>query len=154
MFVVGIKLDKNKIEKNPGRRQIAKLKANSQWGYLAMNTNKCQSRFVFNKSEWFELLDNKKYKIHKVLFQDSEDEKVPKHVFVTFSINEEFHIGGLKTNVAVASFVTANARLKLYNVLDKLGERLLYCDTGNFFFILFCFVKLSNKKKKIVNYNR
>ena len=71
------------------------------------------------------------------MFKDSEDEKVPKHVFVTFSVNEEFHIGGLKSNVAVAAFVTANARLKLYNVLDKLGKRLLYCDTGNYFYSVF-----------------
>ena len=34
-----ILLDKNKIEFNPGKRAVAKIKANSQWGYLAMNDN-------------------------------------------------------------------------------------------------------------------
>lgn len=108
------------------------MKANSQWGYLAMNTNKCQSKFIFDKDEWLEFIENKQYKIQKVLFKDSEGD-IPKHVFVSYSIIEDFHTGGLKTNVAIAAFVTAHARLKLYDLMEKLGDRLLYCDTGEIF---------------------
>ena len=32
-------LDKDKISLNPGKRDVAKIKANSQWRYLAMNNN-------------------------------------------------------------------------------------------------------------------
>ena len=35
----------------------------------------------------------------------------------------------------LASFITAQARLKLYNELDKLGDRVLYCDTDSIIFI-------------------
>ena len=35
------------------------------------------------------------------------------------------------SNVVVASFVTAQARLKLYESLDKLNERVLYFDTDS-----------------------
>ena len=38
----GILLDKEKIEFNPGKRAVAKIKANSHWGYLATNNNKIQ----------------------------------------------------------------------------------------------------------------
>ena len=34
-----------------------------------------------------------------------------------------------KTNVVIAAFTTAYARLKLYDVLDLLQERVLYYDT-------------------------
>lgn len=37
-------------------------------------------------------------------------------------------------NVALACFVTSYARLKLYSYLEKLRERVLYFDTGKFFF--------------------
>jgi len=38
------------------------------------------------------------------------------------------------TSVAIASYVTAQARLYLYSFMEKLGERLLYCDTDSVFF--------------------
>ena len=34
------------------------------------------------------------------------------------------------TNVVIASFVTAQARLKLYTQLEQLGTKALYMDTG------------------------
>ena len=35
------------------------------------------------------------------------------------------------SNVIVAAFVTAQARLKLYEILEKLNERVLYFDTNS-----------------------
>ena len=35
------------------------------------------------------------------------------------------------SNVIVAAFVTAQARLKLYGILEKLNERVLYFDTDS-----------------------
>ena len=35
------------------------------------------------------------------------------------------------TNVVIAAFTTAYARLQLYDELDMLGERVLYCDTDS-----------------------
>ena len=39
------------------------------------------------------------------------------------------------SNEAIASFVTADARLHLYGFLDKLKEHTLYCDTDSFIFV-------------------
>ncbi|CAB4015355.1 DNA polymerase [Paramuricea clavata] len=40
-----------------------------------------------------------------------------------------------KTNVVIAAFTTAYARLKLYEVLDQLNERVLYYDTDSVIFV-------------------
>lgn len=37
-----------------------------------------------------------------------------------------------KTNIFIASFTTAWARLKLYSELEKLGESVLYFDTDRY----------------------
>lgn len=39
-----------------------------------------------------------------------------------------------KTNIFLASFTTMWARLKLYSVLDKLNESMLYFDTDSVLF--------------------
>ena len=51
----GILLDKDKIEFNPGKRAVAKIKANSQWGYLAMNNNKVSYKIINDAGEWYRL---------------------------------------------------------------------------------------------------
>lgn len=40
-----------------------------------------------------------------------------------------------RTNVVIAAYTTAQARLKLYQYLEKLGQRSLYCDTDSIIFI-------------------
>ena len=40
-----------------------------------------------------------------------------------------------KVNVAVAAYVTAQARLKVYDYLSKLGESVLYFDTDSVIYI-------------------
>ena len=42
---------------------------------------------------------------------------------------------GRNVNVAVAAYVTTQARLKLYEYLNKLGKSVLYCDTDSFIYI-------------------
>ena len=39
-----------------------------------------------------------------------------------------------KSNVVVAAYTTAQARLKLYDYLEQLNERALYCDTDSIVF--------------------
>ena len=125
----GILLDKNNIEFNPGKRAVAKIKANSQWGYLAMNNNKVSYKIINDAGEWFKLLENDQYKIHDVKFFNQDT------IQVFYSHNKDQFEGGIKTNVAVAAFVTAQGRLHLYNEMEKLDKRVLYCDTDSIIFI-------------------
>lgn len=130
----GIKLDENNIKKNPGMRSVMKLMLNSLWGKFGMKTNKTQVKFINNKREWYEMLHNKEYDIHDINMD------IPNTLTVYYSINTKCYDGdntNNNINVAIAAFVTSQARLKLLDVMEKLEERILYHDTGkNFFFNL------------------
>lgn len=52
----GIKLEKEKIIKNPALRTIAKLFLNSLWGKFALRTNLTQTEIIQDPHEYFELL--------------------------------------------------------------------------------------------------
>jgi hypothetical protein len=126
----GILLDKNKINKNNGARQVAKLRANSQWGFLAMQTNKTLHKFVKTKAELHDMLTNDQFIIHNI--EPSQNGQIMQ---VFYSYASEMHYGGINTNVAVAAFVTSYARLKLYKYMDLLGERCLYVDTDSIIYV-------------------
>ena len=121
-------LEKSKIEKNPGKRSVAKLKANSQWGFLAMRTNKTQHKFITKPAEWFMMLADNQYVIEMV---DFSHENV---LQVYYSKRDEFDYGSSNTNVVLAAFVTSQGRLSLYKELEKLDTRVLYMDTDSIFF--------------------
>ena len=50
-------------------------------------------------------------------------------------VNELFVKSSNKVNVAIAAFTTAYARLKLYDLLDLLQERVLYYDTDSVIYV-------------------
>ena len=53
-------------------------------------------------------------------------------VEVTYKTEEAFVKVNPRTNVVIAAFTTCHARLKLYEVLEQLGDRAMYQDTGRF----------------------
>ena len=56
---------------------------------------------------------------------------------VTYTDTPEFLVPSGMTNVVIACFTTAHARLALYEAIEKLGsERLLYTDTGELFVMI------------------
>ena len=55
--------------------------------------------------------------------------------FATSLVLEKFVQADPKTNVVVAAFTTAYARLQLYDELDMLGERVLYYDTDSVIYL-------------------
>ena len=48
---------------------------------------------------------------------------------------EDFVPEDTTTNIFFATFTTAHARLRLYNVLDQLGERVIYYDTDSVVYV-------------------
>ena len=54
---------------------------------------------------------------------------------IHYKNNENFIAPNAKTNVVIAAFTIAYARLKLYDVLDMLQERVLYYDTDSVIFV-------------------
>ncbi len=118
--VEGINLEYDKIKKNPGKRNIAKDKLNSLWGYFALNSDKAQFKIVTNRAEIESMLNDDQYVIHDI---DTKDENFAQ---VVYSVNENFLTGSLYSNVIIASFVTAQGRLKLFNEINKWKLIILY----------------------------
>ena len=54
---------------------------------------------------------------------------------VQYRNTEEFSEQNNKVNVVIAAFTTAYARLKLYDLLDLLQERVLYYDTDSVIYV-------------------
>lgn len=49
---------------------------------------------------------------------------------VKYTMKDEFFQPLTNVNVAIAAIVTSHARLRLYTLLEKLQDRVLYFDTG------------------------
>ena len=121
----GIRLDPSKIEKNPGRRSPAKLMLNSFWGKFGQRPNQTQVSTFTKPSEFFELIMNDSTVIHRIEIVNEE------MVEVFHSYQEDQIPVQTITNIFVACFTTSYARLKLYDALDILNERVLNMDTDS-----------------------
>lgn len=56
-------------------------------------------------------------------------------MYVSWRLREETIVASPITNVVIAAYTTAQARLKLYDYLDLLGERVLYYDTDSCIYV-------------------
>jgi hypothetical protein len=121
----GIQLEKDKINVNSGLKALSKLLLNSQWGRYAMNTNRTQTKFITNPADLYKYFLDKQYIVKDVLFPTDDV------AMLFYEDDKEMHTSSNQTNVVLASFVTSQARLKLFYELEKLGERVLYLDTDS-----------------------
>jgi hypothetical protein len=123
----GIDLDKDKIVSNNGKKLLAKICLNSLWGKFGQKDDMPTTKYV-NSDNWFRLLDkHKKGKIElkNETLIDSET------LYVTYIEKDAENTSLITTNLALAAFVTANARLRLFKELNLLGDRAIYCDTDS-----------------------
>ena len=121
----GILLDKEKIKHNPGLRTIAKDILNSLWGKFAQNENNTKVEFLSEYDELLDLANNKNIELTSVDFVNEDVTRV------TYKKKEEINVSLKTGNVIVASFVTAYARLELFNLINQLQRRVLYFDTDS-----------------------
>ena len=127
----GIKMDYEDIEKNPGLRSLAKLCLNSFWGKFGQRLNLPQSVFIHDsQAERFFSLFSDPMKIV------TDFHIVNDHVIhVKYEHTEDYCAQDVKTNIFLATFTTCWARLKLYDVLDKLQRNVLYYDTDSVVYV-------------------
>ena len=97
----------------------------SFWGKLAQRSNMKKIVITTDEAEFFRKLANPTLKIADwhILNDDM--------VQLEFENVEEFVPTNMQTNVILASFTTAHARLRLYDVLQHLGQSVLYFDTDS-----------------------
>ena len=125
----GIELGPEKIEKNPGLRMLAKMMLNSMWCKFGQRTNKTQVR-EFDDPQKFSTFCNSDTLQIKYVGIQSDD-----RVEVQYTLQEEDESILPNLNIFVACFTTCWARLKLYDTLDILQERVLYKDTDSVVFL-------------------
>lgn len=125
----GIELRKEDIEDNPGKRSVSKLCLNSLWGKLAQRENQKTTEIVTEPERFFELLANPEVEVSSWLPVNDEV------LYVGWTYRREAYTGGDMTNVVIALYTTAQARLKLLSILAPLGSRAIYQDTDSCIYI-------------------
>jgi hypothetical protein len=126
---LGIKLYRENIKPNPGKRAVAKICLNSLWGKFGQRLNMTQSKYVTDVKDWYKLLLDDRVEISNPIFINENI------LQVTYKYKDQYVVDTFSTNVYIAAFTTSNARLRLYNMLDKLGQSVLYYDTDSIVYI-------------------
>jgi len=121
----GILLDIDKINYNPGLRAIAKLCLNSLWGKFGQRLNMPKTEIVSDKKRFHDIMLNNDYERQNYHFIDED------RLEVTWKEKEESIEANFNTNIAIASYTTSHARLRLYHALETLGDQVLYHDTDS-----------------------
>ncbi|KAK3107046.1 hypothetical protein FSP39_005868 [Pinctada imbricata] len=125
----GIELDPNNIKFNPGLRALAKLMLNSFWGRFGMKGDYNQTSILFEASQlWQKLADDSIVPKDFHLFDDD-------CLVLEYCNKKEYTSPTKDANIFIAVFTTAHARLKLYEELERLGERVLYFDTDSIIYV-------------------
>ncbi|XP_063418064.1 uncharacterized protein LOC134700765 [Mytilus trossulus] len=98
------------------------------WGKFGQRTNLPQVEYVSDPSVYFDMLTSDQQEVTCVNFVTDE------MIEMRWRNKEEFIEVSGRTNVVIAAYTTAQARLKRYSYLDKLGDRVLYADTDSVIF--------------------
>ncbi|XP_052817114.1 uncharacterized protein LOC128243395 [Mya arenaria] len=125
----GIWLDYDKIQRNPGLRSLAKLMLNSFWGKFGQRSNLTRTTYTDDPSVFMDMMTSDQQEVKNVRFVNEEA------VQLDWVHGNDFVDDSSRTNVVIAAYTTAQARLKLYSYLQRLGQRCLYCDTDSIIFI-------------------
>ena len=123
-----VAIDPNKVEKNPGRRKIAKQMLNTLWGKFGQRTNIGKVEYFTDPEPFLKLVMDDKIVIRDIHIVS------PLMVRVRYSHDDVYVEPLPNINICVAAYTTAMARLQLYSYMEHLGERLIYFDTDSIFF--------------------
>ena len=126
----GITLEADKIQKNPGRRSLAKMMLNSFWGKYGQQRNKRQVEAISSTAKLYQLLNDDSRELQTLRVMNDEMIEV-----VYKSVDEEETVQ-VNINIFVACFTTCWARIKLYRegLSRLLPEQVLYFDTDSIIF--------------------
>ena len=127
----GIQLEYSNIAKNPGLRSLAKLMLNSMWGKFGQKPNKTQVQQFTDPIHFHDFISSDQLDIHEIQMHKNNENVV--EVFYTKQA-EDMDIQP-NLNIFIACFTTCYARLRLYEALEMLGERVLYYDTDSIIYV-------------------
>jgi hypothetical protein len=108
---------------------LAKLNLNSTWGKWTQNQNKTQTSIVKSAKKIYELVTSLGTEVTNFIFPNEEV------VWFSWKYAEDNITSGKNVNVPIGAYVTTQARLKLYEYLNRLGQSVLYCDTDSVVYV-------------------
>jgi hypothetical protein len=117
-------------KKNPGLRQVAKICLNSLWGKFGQRPNQDEYEFFYDYNKLL-------LKMNDDTFKNKTWHIVNKNC-VELRYGKDMDIGVEAEYISeiTAVFTTANARMRLYDMLDWLHpSQVLYCDTDSVMFV-------------------
>ena len=98
-------------------------------GKFAQRSNLTKTEMVHEPKRFFDLLYSSEFEVCDARLVNDD------MVEVQYRNTGEFAEQNNKVNVVIAAFSTAYARLKLYDLLDLLQERVLYYDTDSVIYV-------------------
>jgi len=102
---------------------------NSFWGKFGQRNNMTNLVYFKDPAKYFQLITNPAIIVHSVVMVTDT------MLAVAYTNEDEFVEVMGNTNVVPAAFTTAQARLRLYEYIGKLGERVLYFDTDSVIYV-------------------
>ena len=124
-----ILLDYGNIIDNPGKRNTFKLVVNTFWGKMGQNAEKMlKTEYIKSPEYFFKLLSDDTINVHDAYLVSDEV------IHVKYNKKTPFSQQSNSSNVIIAAYVTAQARLHLYETLKILQKRCLYFDTDSVIF--------------------
>ena len=98
-------------------------------GKFAQRSNLTKTKMVTEPKEFFDFLYSPEFEVSNARIVNDET------VEVHYRNIDEFAEQNNKVNIVIAAFTTAYARLKLYDLLDLLQERVFYYDTDSVIYV-------------------
>ena len=116
------------IKKNPGLRGVSKLALNSFYGKFGQRTNIRKTKVIKDVGSLYNIMTDKSKDVCD--FPVMNDDVME----IEFKNSSDFEPISQKTNPVIAAFCTSWARIKLWNTMYELGDRVLYHDTDSVIF--------------------
>lgn len=126
---LNIDLDIDNITPNPVLRAIAKMLLNAFYGKFGQKRKMEHTEYVKDIQKFWEILLNDKLECVNLSMINKET------VEFRYQTKDVWLEDPTKTNVIVAAFTTSYARLRLYEMLDKLDDKVAYYDTDSIIYI-------------------
>ena len=98
---------------------------NSFWGKFGEQMNKMKTKQITEPHELIDHLNDTTIEISDIRILSADV------IELAYKKIEEDAVKGSKTKIFIAAFTTCQARLKLYESLEVLGDRVLYYDTDS-----------------------
>ena len=95
-------------------RQLAKLMLNSFWGKFGQQTNKDKWTYIGDPAEYIQMMTDNTKEINDLMYVNEE------HIALKWKHKDIFTDIACNTNVVIACYTTAQARLHLYTLLGSL----------------------------------